>query len=431
MDRTTRTLRRAAIAATLASGAALAQETQIYGTFNVDVESVRATGATPAETLPRGQLGATPTGIDVPQRNRVTSNSSNFGIRGSDVIGPDLSAFFQVESAVGVDAGNTNIASRNTAAGLKGRYGTLFLGQWDTPYKTLSGAVEPMYFTGITYTGALIGTPGFGVGPVTNGAPATSGDGKSFANAANASFERRQGNSVQYWSPTWAGLSMRLAYSANETRTSSSPAVTQVNPSIVSGSLEYQYGILYLAYAHEIHRDYFGLDAIVPGAQAALVAASAAFPSASSRDQGDKYVARVKFARTQLGVIAERLRYEKSQTLPPAAAFWFSSYRRDAYAVTLMQGVGAAGTIRGFVGRANAGKCTRFDGADCSTSGLGARQFSLGYSHTLSRRTDLYAFYTRVANDTHASYSFANGAGLGAAPGADNVGYVLGIRHTF
>ena len=421
----------AAIVASCGSGGALAQETQIYGTFNVDVESVRATGATPAETLPRGQLGATPTGIDVSRRNRVTSNSSNFGIRGSDVISPALTAFFQVESAVGVDAGNTNIASRNTAAGLKSAWGTLFLGQWDTPYKTLSGAVDPMYFTGITYTGALIGTPGFGVGPVTNGAPVTSADGKSFAGAANASFERRQGNSVQYWSPTWSGFSMRLAYSANETKTSSSPAVTQVNPYILSGSVEYQAGILYLGYAHEDHRDYFGLDAIVPGAQATQVAATASFPSSSGRDQGDKYVARVKFARTQLGVMAERLRYEKSQALPSAATFWFSSYRREAYVVTLVQGIGAAGTIRGFVGRANAGKCTRFDGADCSTSGLGARQISLGYSHTLSRRTDLYAFFTRVSNDAHGSYPFANGAGLGAAPGADNVGYALGIRHTF
>src|SRR6478735_8896732 len=102
----------ALLAAGFTAGTAAAQEssTQIYGTFNVDVESVSATGATPAETLPRGQLGATPTGIDVSRRTRVTSNSSNFGIRGSDIITPDLTAFFQVESAVGVDAGNTNIA---------------------------------------------------------------------------------------------------------------------------------------------------------------------------------------------------------------------------------------------------------------------------------------------------------------------------------
>src|SRR5437588_669678 len=80
-------------------------------------------------------------------------------------------------------------------------WGAAFVGQWDTPYKTISGAVDPMYFTGITYTGALIGTPGFGVGPVTIGAPVTSADGRTFAAGTNASFERRQGNSAQYWSP--------------------------------------------------------------------------------------------------------------------------------------------------------------------------------------------------------------------------------------
>jgi len=43
----------------------------------------------------------------------------------------------------------------------------------------------------------------------------------------------------------------------------------------------------------------------------------------------------------------------------------------------------------------------------------------------------VYAFYTRVANDERGSYQFANAAGIGAAPGAASIGYVLGIRHTF
>ena len=417
--------------AAIASAAlpAFAQETQVYGTFNVDVENVHARGATAAGTVPAGTLGFAPTGIDQPARNRVTSNSSNFGIRGTDRIGADLSAFLQVESAVGVDSGNTNIASRNTAAGLKGRWGTLFLGQWDTPYKTLSGAVDPMFFTGITYTGALIGTPGFGVGPVTIGAPAPSGDGRTFANAANASFERRQGNSIQYWSPTLAGLSLRFAYSANEGKTSNAPAVTQVNPSIVSANAEWQAGIFYLGYAHELHTDYFGLDALVPAPQATPVAATAASPRASSRDQGDKLVGRVKVGGTQLGAMVERLRYARSLASPPGA--WFSDYRRDAYAMTLTQSVGSAGTLRGLYGKSTDGRCTRFDGGTCTTSGLGAKQWSLGYSYAFSRRTEGYAFYTRVANGAAGSYQFANAAGLGAAPGSESIGYLLGIRHTF
>jgi predicted porin len=422
----------ASLAIAVTSTTVFAQEsgTQIYGTLNVDFESVAAHGATVAGTLPDGFLGANPTGVNVVIRNRVTQNSSNLGFRGTERITPDMSVFFQIESGVAVDAGGSNIASRNTAIGLSSsKWGSLRMGQWDTPYKTISGAVDPMYFTGITYTGALIGTPGFGVGPVTIGAPATSGDGKTLANASNASYERRQGNIVEYWSPTFADVAVRLGYAANESRTSSSASLTQVNPYILSGSIEYDPGFIYFAYAYESHVDYFGLDALVPAAQATPVAAVGGSPSASSRDRGDKFIARVKLGGTQLGLLAERLRYAKTQS--NAAPTAFNRYERQAVAVTLVQKVSGQGTIRGLVGKAQDGSCGRFNGSECNTSGLGARQFSIGYSETLSKRTDLYAFYTRVANDSRGSYQFANAAGIGAAPGSSSIGYLLGIRHTF
>ena len=419
------------MATALLSGHAAAQEAvQIYGTLNVDVESVQASGASAVAPLPAGAMGANPTGIDVPRRNRVTQNSSNLGFRGSERIAADVSAFFQVESGVAVDAGGSSIASRNTGVGFKsGTWGTAFVGQWDTPYKTLSGAVDPMFFTGITYTGALIGTPGFGVGPVTIGAPVTSADGRTFASATNASFERRQGNSVQYWTPALMGANLRVAYSANENRTSSSTGLTQVNPSLWSASLDYQAGPLYLAYAYETHEDYFGIDALVPAAQSTPVAASNAFAGASSRDRGVKLVARVKLGATQLGIMAERLRFAKSGGNAVAGAF--TRYERDAYVATLVQGIGAAGTLRALVGEARDGNCSRLDGSACTTAGLGARQVSAGYSYSFSRRTDGYAFFTRVSNGARGSYQFANGAGLGAAPGSKSVGYLIGLRHTF
>jgi predicted porin len=374
-------------------------------------------------------MGSTPTGIDVPRRTRVTSNSSNLGFRGREALSPSLWVFFQVESAVNVDGGGSNIASRNTAIGMEGPWGSLRAGQWDTPYKTLSGAVDPMYFTGVTYTGAIIGTPGFGVGPTTIGAPATSADGKTFAAGANASFERRQGNSVQYWLPAYAGITARLGYSVNESKTSASPSTTQVDPRIYDASVEYQAGAFYIAYAYEQHDDYFGLDALVPASQAVPVAASGGMPSASSRDRGQKLVARVKWRGTTLGMLAERLEYGKHQS--NAAGASFSRYARDAVAVTLLQKVGAAGTVRGFLARASRGTCRRFDGGACDTTGLGARQLSIGYSYTFSPRTDVYAFHTRVANDERATYQLANGAGLGAAAGATSVAYLVGIRHVF
>ena len=422
------TLQWAALAAT-AITPAFAQDvpTIIYGTINVDFERVEATGATAPRTLPAGSLGFNPAGVNVPARNRVTQNSSNLGFRGGEKLTPEMSVFWQVESGVAFDAGGSSIASRNTAIGLAGTFGSLRLGQWDTPFKSLSGAVDPMYFTGITYTGAIIGTPGFGVGPVTIGGIATSGDGRTYAGAANASFERRQGNIVQYWLPAIAGVTTRLAYSANEGRTARAASSTQINPQIYSGSIEYEQGLLFVGYGYEAHQDYFGLDALIPAAQATPVSATIA-PSASSRDKGHKLVARVKLGSTTLGVLADRLSYAKSQSNAVDGAF--SAYRRDAIAFTLLHRMGAH-ALRGFYAKAQDGTCARFDGSACDSHGLGAKQASIGYSYTFSLRTDLYAFYTRVANEERGSYQFANAAGIGSAPGARNTGSALGIRHTF
>jgi len=414
---------------------------QIYGTINVDYENVRASGASPAAVHAPNQLGATPTGIDVPHRDRVTSNSSNIGFRGMQPLGAGLKAIFQIESAVGFDNQGTfgtntangspiggGLATRNTNVGIAGSWGTAFLGQWDTPYKVISGAVDPMYFTGIAYTGAIIGSPGFGIGPVTNGNVTVNAAGTAFANTANASFERRQGNSVQYWTPVFDAFSAKLAYSVNEGRASSSSSVTQINPRIWSTNLEYDKAPFYAALGYERHLDYFGLGAIAPAGQAVPVAAIGGSPSASSRDTGLKLVGRYGFGKTRLGLIYEQLEYTQDNSA--AAATVFKSYRRNAYALTATHEVGP-GTVRAIYGRANGGRCSLVGSGACIASALGAQQISLGYSHKYSERTDLYGFYTRVANDANATYQFANGAGIGAAAGAASVGYLMGIRHTF
>ena len=139
-------------------------------------------------------------------------------------------------------------------------------------------------------------------------------------------------------------------------------------------------------------------------------------------------MARVKLGATTLGVLADRLDYSKSTG--GAAPGAFNGYRRDAIALTVLHRMDRH-AIRGFYAKAQDGKCTRVEDSACDTHGLGATQVSLGYSYSFSQRTDVYAFYTRVANEERGSYQFANAAGIGAAPGARSTGAVLGIRHTF
>ena len=55
----------------------------------------------------------------------------------------------------------------------------------------------------------------------------------------------------------------------------------------------------------------------------------------------------------------------------------------------------------------------------------GAKQYTLGYNHNLSKRTKLYGYYTTVRNDSAAQYFDAPTAG------ADYSSLAAGIRHNF
>ena len=68
----------------------------------------------------------------------------------------------------------------------------------------------------------------------------------------------------------------------------------------------------------------------------------------------------------------------------------------------------------------------------------GAKQMTVGYDHNLSKRTTLYAIYTKVSNDTNASYGVAAGdagttTGFVNAKGADADPSAMsfGMKHTF
>ena len=139
-------------------------------------------------------------------------------------------------------------------------------------------------------------------------------------------------------------------------------------------------------------------------------------------------MARYDFGRTRFGLIYERLGYTQNNSAAPLTNF--KSYDRNAFALTATHQVGP-GTFRAIYGRAQSGTCALVGGGACSTSGLGAQQYTLGYSYSFSKRTDLYGFFTRVANESAGTYQFANAAGIGAAAGAASTGIGLGMRHEF
>jgi len=112
-----------AFALPLAAEAQTANVT-LYGRLNMDLEFVK---------------GKQADGSD-PTVNRVSSNSSRFGMRGTESLGGGLNAIFQIESNVSGDTGNaasSGLASRETFVGLQGSWGKATIGKFLMPLDDL------------------------------------------------------------------------------------------------------------------------------------------------------------------------------------------------------------------------------------------------------------------------------------------------------
>lgn len=356
------------------------------------------------------------TGNNDPARQRITVGTSHWGFRGSETLGGGWKAVFQMESAFPIDA-NTGVgwAARDSKVGLfNPRFGEIFMGQWDTPYKIIALPTNPIKGGYAFDRNVLIGNPGMGV-------PGTTTQFTRVGGKADASFDRRQGNSVQYVSPNWAGLHFRLQHSVNEGMTQVVANGPVIKPTVTGASVQYDRGMLSLRYAYDQHRDYFGLSQL--GGSAAGTAANS-----HSKDVGHKFVFLWTIADTRLTGQWDRLRYRNDDSLATA----IDEYKRDAYYLVLEQRFsGGKQSVWGAYGRANDGSCKRGNGATCVTSGVGAAFWNVGYIYRFSKRTEGFLYYYKVDNKESGQYNIGPGVGPTLAPGADVTGWGTGIQHFF
>jgi predicted porin len=399
-----------------------AQESQVslYGTLHPFADNFRTSGATP-EGLSPDTGGASQviandyTGEDLPNRFRITSGTSHIGFRGEVRLGEHIAAFFQVENAVNPDGDHPVLtspwASRNSGVGVKGDYGTLFYGNWDTPYK------HPTLFIGALrglnpFDNTLTGNPGFNV-------PGTTTQNGRASSRSDAAFNRRQGNSVQYWTPTWVGLSARLAVSLNEGRTRDTEIDPSISPTLWSGLLSFRQGSFAAHYAYERHVDYFGTNWVGGSPGATLT-------NRKSTDDAHQLIAWYELpTRTRLAVLGERLTYRTRDTVVGAV----KGFQRDAIYGSLQQHLGDH-ALWGAFGVAGAGRCVRVGGAPCTTNGLSAKQWSVGYTFSPVKSFDVFASYYEMINDRSGQYALFPPV-VPVAPGVTIHGFGLGVLYTF
>lgn len=364
-----------ALAAPLAAQAA--DNVTIYGTLNMSLEF-----ADPD----RLDVGGVPT--DTPRRTRVNSNSSNIGFKGEEDLGGGLKAWFQVENDVRPDGSTTGAwAGRNSAVGLSGNWGSVLLGRWDTPYKVATIGYDRFYATGMPDIETIIGANG-----LIATAPIGTFDG----------FSLRQTNTVQYWSPKFAGFSFRVGYAPDETETNAKDADR------FSLSAMYEWMGLGIDAAYEQRNEQ---TLFIPGL----------FGDHTAWKAGVRYT--FNQGNTFVGAVWESIELEN-------AIVSGDKIERDAW------GVVASHRMGNFDFRA---QWFHADDLDYTTAGIfddtAADHYTLGVGYHFSKRTVAYAYYTKIKNDANVNYDFfVNPVGSVTTPlsaGADPDAFAIHIRHSF
>ncbi len=384
---------------------------QIYGTLNVNLQYTEASDATAA-------------GANISPRAAISIDSTNIGVRGTLGVAEGLKVVYQCETQASIDGeDNRLLCNRNSRVGLSGGWGTLFYGNWDTPYKALAygtKADDPMGNTDVFGFQGIFGTPGYGVRSTAfNGAAPSSAT--AGAIAARAGFDQRAANSVAYWTPKISGLSGRVQYSVNEFRS----ADGRSDPQLLAAAVNFDAGGLSVGVAAEYHEDLLGLRAI----NAANDGANAA------KDLGLKLAAgyELPLAAGTLTVngMVEQLTYEQEN-----AGAGFKDYSRLAWLVGAKFRTGKH-EFRARYSQALAPDITAASGTTLAANAeddLAAQQVALGYAYILAPSTQVYAFFTQIMNEDRARYPFGvsgSSTVAGTPAGSDPVAGGVGIRYAF
>lgn len=199
-----------AISATLPGVAAAADMPTVYGKVNVSVVSEEVNVTTDAnDNKVEGKY----------QSTLVKSNASRLGVKGKYALDHGLTAIYKAEYQINVDeknneasAGDSPFKQRNIFGGIKGDFGTVKVGYFDTAVKKAQKKID--LFNDLQ------------------------GDIKNVI----SNSEKRKSDTVQYSTPKMAGVQANVAYLGSEQEDGKGDGV--------AASLTYSNDSVYVAYAY-------------------------------------------------------------------------------------------------------------------------------------------------------------------------------------
>ncbi|MBI5861230.1 MAG: porin [Rhodocyclales bacterium] len=415
------------------SGTALAQSNvSIYGTLHGNFDVINISGGT----------GAAAT--NTPSFNRVTSTSSLLGFKGKEKLDADLSALFQFEVSMNLDAGEGNSlfgAARNTFVGLdSSNWGRVQLGNFEGPTRAFESAIDisvngygPGTNGGIDSARAVVGKMG-GLLAGSAGSIAVREKPSPTRSASKASpFDIYYANAVSWTSPKFSGFQAVALYSANENK--DELAATKINTSLYDLGLSYDNGPLLLSLTNasiRLRNQDDGTSPIPPATKTSSQRWGDNFRTTETRLGG-----RYKFAAASIGFLwtHNRTKADANTLAGRVAGTNGLDLKQTVWGINGTYNVTSNGRLVGqyFQARDITGRLG--DGSN-SLSDTGATFYTFGYEHSLSKRTLLRAVYARVENDSNAGswnggYDFGNSGTGFAGPDRTISGLQMGLRHTF
>jgi predicted porin len=333
-----------------------------------------------------------------------TPGGSAVGFKGEEKLGGGLSAWFQCESSADVRGlSQEGFCSRNSALGLKGSFGNLHFGRWDTPFKRSMVGMIGGGDTGLLGLAFLMA--GNSTGTAATGGIAPVGLSRNV-------WKRRESSLTYYESPSFNGFQILAAFSAANA-TSSVDATTAAKPRVTSLAGTYANGPIAVALGYERHTQFGGVGG-------------------SNDDRGWTLGGTYTFmGKVKVGAQYIDTRYETSGTQELTKKNWSvgvewniqGPHNIDASYIKAGDSKGTATTNPG-LGGGNGPVLVP------GVGGTGAKLWQIGYRHEFSKRTSVKAAYVRLTNDTNATYSLG-GLAAPTIAGENQSAWVMYAQHSF
>ncbi len=359
----------------------------VYGLMSVGIESVD-NAANVLGNVQTNRVG------------RVADHNSRIGFKGSEDLGNGLSAIWQIEQGFKINGGQADgsFASsggafgggglRNTFVGLKSKdMGTAAVGNFDTPYKTSTGRLDAFGDTLGDYRGLM-------------------GASYDSATTANKYFMVRPANIVAYTTPVFSGFSATGAYVfGNATATNQADK----HANAYSLAAMYDAGPLFLTAAYEKHN--LGSQGV---GNLAIPSTTPLTPLAATGSLNAwKVGAGYTIMDTTLAAIYEKT--DDNVGTNGANKYghrtWYVSAKYQMGAVALKAAYAKAGST--------------------DIANTGSKQYTLGADYGFSKRTTVYALYSKINNESAANYNYEAAAPVTSVAGAHLSGFSLGVKHAF